>query len=52
MKLLFDHNLSRHLVRDLADLFADSTHVSLIGLERADDGARLGLKLTTPLQRS
>ena len=25
-------------MRDLADLFADSTHVSLIGLERADDG--------------
>ncbi len=37
MKLLFDHNLSRHLVRSLADVFPDSTHVSLVGLERADD---------------
>ena len=37
MKLLFDHNLSRHLVRHLKDLYPDSLHVSNVGLERADD---------------
>jgi len=37
MKLLFDHNLSRKLVTRLADLFPDSNHVALIGLDRAED---------------
>lgn len=35
--LLLDHNLSPKLVNRLADLYPDSTHVHLIGLERADD---------------
>jgi predicted nuclease of predicted toxin-antitoxin system len=39
MKLLFDENLSFKLCRQLNDLFPDSTHVSLIGLARADDRA-------------
>ena len=39
MKLLFDQNLSPQLVALLADLFADSLHVRLAGLERADDDA-------------
>ncbi|MCT7983966.1 DUF5615 family PIN-like protein [Laspinema sp. A4] len=37
MKLLFDHNLSPRLVQRLADLFPESTHVSTIGLDQADD---------------
>ena len=37
MKLLFDEDLSRNLVRSLADLFPESTHVGLVGLEGADD---------------
>ena len=37
MKLLFDQNLSPRLVTRLADLFPDSSHVSLLGLGRADD---------------
>ena len=37
MGLLFDHHLSHQLVRRLADLFPDSTHTRLLGLERADD---------------
>lgn len=37
MKLLFDQNLSHHLVRLLADLFPDSLHVRLLGLAEADD---------------
>jgi hypothetical protein len=39
MKLLFDENLSFKLCRQLSDLFPASTHVRLIGLERADDRA-------------
>lgn len=47
MKLLFDHNLSPSLVRVLADLHPDSSHVFLLGLGKADDAvvrdrARLG----------
>jgi len=34
--LLFDQNLSPRLVERLADLLP-STHVSLVGLERASD---------------
>ena len=37
MKLLFDVNISRKRVGRLADLFPDSSHVALEGLERAGD---------------
>lgn len=37
MRLLFDHNLSWHLVSRLEDLFPDSSHVVRHGLERAAD---------------
>jgi predicted nuclease of predicted toxin-antitoxin system len=37
VKLLFDQNLSRHLVRQLADEFRDSRHVTQVGLEAATD---------------
>jgi predicted nuclease of predicted toxin-antitoxin system len=37
MKLLFDHHLSRKLVSRLTDIFPNSSHVALHGLERADD---------------
>lgn len=37
MKLLFDHNLSPRLVNQLADLFPDSNHVYVLGMDRADD---------------
>jgi predicted nuclease of predicted toxin-antitoxin system len=37
MKLLFDHNLSPRLVNRLADLFPESTHIYMLGLEQADD---------------
>jgi predicted nuclease of predicted toxin-antitoxin system len=37
MKLLFDHNLSPRLVERLAGVFADSSHVSFYGLDRAAD---------------
>ncbi len=37
MKLLFDQNLSPKLVDRLADMFPDSTHVSLKGLDHATD---------------
>lgn len=37
MKLLFDQNLSYRVVENLKDLYANSTHVRLIGLEGADD---------------
>ena len=37
MKLLFDHNLSSRLVQRLADIYADTSHVALVGLERASD---------------
>ena len=39
MKLLFDHNLSPRLVARLLDLYPDSTHVYLVGLDRATDQA-------------
>jgi len=39
VKLLFDHNLSPRLIRRLADLYANSSHVYLLGLDRADDQA-------------
>ena len=37
MKLLFDQNLSPRLVRRLTDLYPDSNHVYLIGLDTAPD---------------
>lgn len=37
VKLLFDQNLSHKLVRRLADLFPDSTHVREVGLREAED---------------
>ena len=37
VKLLFDHNLSPRLVRQLADLHPDSSHASLLGLDHASD---------------
>ena len=37
MKLLFDHHLSRKLVRRLADRFPESSHVAFHSLEAADD---------------
>jgi predicted nuclease of predicted toxin-antitoxin system len=37
MKLLLDENLSRRLVRRIADLFPDSTHLSTVGLLQAPD---------------
>ena len=39
MKLLFDQNLSPRLVDLLSDLFAESSHVLVAGLDRADDEA-------------
>jgi predicted nuclease of predicted toxin-antitoxin system len=37
LKLLVDENLPPRLVRDLADLFPDSTHVSSAGFESTPD---------------
>ena len=37
MRLLLDQNLSHLLVLRLADLFPNSQHVRLVGLERATD---------------
>jgi predicted nuclease of predicted toxin-antitoxin system len=37
VKLLFDHNLSPHLIKHLADLYPDSNHVYLLGLDKSDD---------------
>ena len=34
---MFDHNLSPHLVKHLADLYPDSSHLHLLGLDKADD---------------
>ena len=39
MMLLFDANLSRRLVDELAAEFPGSAHVGQLGLERADDEA-------------
>lgn len=39
MKLLFDENLSRKLVRRLDDLFPDSSHLAIEGLLEFDDRA-------------
>lgn len=37
MKLLFDQNLSRHLVVQLRDVFPESEHVTALGLDAATD---------------
>jgi len=37
VRLLFDQNLSPRLVRLLADLYPESTHVRDVGLQSADD---------------
>lgn len=37
MKLLFDQNLSPRLIKLLADIFPDSNHVFLIGLDKSED---------------
>lgn len=37
MKLLFDHNLPPSLVIRLTDLFPQSQHVYILGLDRASD---------------
>ena len=39
MRLLFDQNLSRRLVRLLADVYPDSQHVVEVHLDAADDRA-------------
>ena len=37
MKLLFDQNLAPNLVHRLADVFPGSSHVHVLGLDRASD---------------
>lgn len=37
MRLLFDQNLSRHLVAQLAPIFPDSVHVGALGLDTGTD---------------
>lgn len=37
MRLLFDQNLSRRLVRELEPWFPDSGHVAVLGIETATD---------------
>ena len=37
MKLLLDNNLSQKLVENLADIFPESSHVALLGLDRSSD---------------
>ena len=39
MKLLFDENLSRHLVSELREAFPDSVHVTGVGLASSSDDA-------------
>lgn len=37
MKLLLDNNLSQKLVAQIANLYPESSHVALLGLEKASD---------------
>jgi predicted nuclease of predicted toxin-antitoxin system len=37
MRLLFNQNLSPRLVHSLSDVYPGSSHVSLVGLDRASD---------------
>lgn len=39
MRLLFDENLSPRLVREIADLWPESTHIGLVQLRGATDQA-------------
>lgn len=39
MKLLIDQNMSPKLVERLSDLYPDSVHVSMVGIDRALDKA-------------
>ena len=39
MKLLIDQNMSPRLVQQLSDLYPDSVHVSMVGLDKALDTA-------------
>ena len=52
MKALYDQNLPRRLVGELASLFPDSAHVGALGLdtatEHAHSAARLGLPVRVP----
>lgn len=41
MKLLFDQNLSRHLITQLAAEFPESEHVTALGLDTASDDGYL-----------
>jgi predicted nuclease of predicted toxin-antitoxin system len=57
MRLLFNQNLSVRLVRSLTDVYPGSSHVSLVGLDRASDAevfdyfAELALKHAALLPR-
>ncbi len=37
MKLLFDHNLSPRLIKSLADIYPNSNHLYLMGLDEVSD---------------
>ena len=37
MKLLFDHNLSPRLIDRIKDIYSNSSHVSLLGMDRVSD---------------
>ena len=37
MKLLFDHNLSPRLIKSLADIYPNSNHLYLMGLDKVSD---------------
>lgn len=37
MKLLFDHNLSPRLIKGLADVYPNSNHLYLMGLDEVSD---------------
>lgn len=39
MRLLFDQNLSLRLATDLRDIYPNSSHVALVGLDQASDEA-------------
>ncbi len=47
MKLLLDENLSRRIVPFLQSEFPESTQVTMVGLERADDRTILRHALET-----
>jgi predicted nuclease of predicted toxin-antitoxin system len=50
MKLLFDHNLSPQLVNRFTELYPDSQHVFLLGMDQDDDRhQRLRLQRLQPI---